>query len=240
VTDGTVHYQLLSPERIAVAAAHWPFAGGALTLDPTTLDFGEAAERRLTFRVAGADAGKFLLQFDFKDLHATGAFDGVLPMIFDAQGGRIEQGTLKVRQGGGTLAYVGVVSQKNLGTWGNFAFQSLKSLRYRDLGITMNGPLAGEMITEVKFAGVSQGEGAQSNFLIRRLQRLPLVFNVRIRAPFRTLLGQAEDFWDPSRYIGRNLDRFIEEQNRDVQARPRTPAPVQPRSSPTVPSAKQD
>ena len=141
----------------------------------------------MTFRLDGVAADRFLQQFDFKNLTATGIFDGVLPMIFDANGGRIEGGRLAVRQGGGGIAYVGDLTEKDLGFWGNFAFQSLKSLRYRSLAIAMNGPLAGEMITEVRFAGVSQGVGAKTNFLIRRLQRLPLVFNIRLRAPFREL-----------------------------------------------------
>ena len=71
---------------------------------------------------------QFLQQFDFKNLNATGMFDGVLPMIFDAQGGRIENGDLHRAAGGGTIAYVGEITQKDVGIWGNLAFQTLKSL----------------------------------------------------------------------------------------------------------------
>jgi hypothetical protein len=105
------------------------------------------------------------------------------------------------------------------------AFQALKSLRYRNLDIVMNGALAGEMITEVRFAGVSQGAGAKSNFLIRRLQKLPFVFNIRIRAPFRGLLDSVASFYDPKRLIARNLPALLEEQNK------RADPPIQPPAS---------
>ena len=226
VNDGTIRYQLLPGTRIAVEQGRWPFAGGTLTLEPTTLDFGESQERHMTFRVAGMKADQFLQQFDFKNLNATGVFDGALPMVFDATGGRIEGGHLVVRPGGGTIAYVGEVTQKDVGFWGNFAFQSLKSLRYRDLDIVMNGPLAGEVITEVRFAGIGQGAGAKRNFLFDRLQKLPIVFNVRIKAPFRQLIDSAQSFYDPRRLIERNLPQLLEEQNK--RAAPPTPAPAKP------------
>ena len=47
VQDGVIHYQLLGPARIQVTDAVWPFAGGRLSLDPTTLDF--ARSRRAAF-----------------------------------------------------------------------------------------------------------------------------------------------------------------------------------------------
>lgn len=231
VTDGTIVYQLLPDLRVRIDSGRWPFAGGTMTLLPTTLDFTEAAARRMTFRIDGAAADQFLEQFDFKNLSATGVFDGELPMIFDVQGGRIEGGRLAVRQGGGSLAYVGDLSQKDLGLWGNIAFQALKSLRYRNLTIGMNGPLAGEMVTEVRFAGVTQGQGAKSNFLVRRLQRLPFVFNIRIKAPFRGLLDSAQSFYDPSRLIQRNLPALLERQ----QQQQRQSAPIQPPASGIVP-----
>jgi hypothetical protein len=228
VSDGIVHYQLLGPARIQVADARWPFAGGHLDLAPTLLDFADPGGRHLTFRLTAVDAAQFLQQFDFKNLNATGVFDGTLPMIFDASGGRIEKGELHVRPGGGTLAYVGEVSKADLGTWGNIAFDALKSLRYRNLDLTLNGPLAGEVITEAHFAGVSQGQGTKSNFLIRRLQRLPFVFNVKIRAPFRSLLNSAQGFYDPTLLVKRNLPALIRQQNNANQ-------PVQPPASETKP-----
>jgi hypothetical protein len=232
VADGLVHYQLLGPTRIQVADARWPFAGGQLDLAPTLLDFADPGGRHLTFRLTAVDAAQFLQQFNFKNLNATGVFDGTLPMIFDASGGRIEKGELHVRPGGGTLAYVGQITKEDVGTWGNLAFQALKSLRYRNLDLTLNGPLSGEVITEAHFAGVSQGEGTKSNFLIRRLQRLPFVFNVKIRAPFRSLLDSAQSFYDPTLLVKRNLPALIREQN---NAHPSVQPPVQPPASETKP-----
>lgn len=226
VENGEVRYRLIGEQRVAVEGGRWPFAGGAMILEPTILDLSSGKERRLTFRVEGVDAAGFLQQFDFSNLNATGTFDGTLPMIFDERGGRIENGRLTVREGGGTLAYVGAVSRENLGTWGNFAFEALKSLRYERLNLTLNGPLDGEMVTEIRFAGVRQGEGARSNFLIRRLARLPLVFNVTVRAPFRQLIDSVQSYYDPKRLIERNLPALIEQQKK---------AGVQPPASENMP-----
>ncbi|MDO7842600.1 YdbH domain-containing protein [Sphingomonas immobilis] len=233
VSDGTIRLQLLPGTRVKIEDGRWPFAGGALVLEPTVLDFAQPVERRMTFRVSNMDAGLFLQQFEFKNLDATGTFAGVLPMIFDSTGGRIENGNLSVTSGeGGTIAYVGEVSQKDVGFWGNLAFQSLKSLRYKRLGIEMNGPLAGEMITQVRFAGVAQGEGTKRNFLLDRLQKLPLVFNVTIKAPFRQLIDSAQSFYDPRRLIERNLPALLEEQKKK---RGSAPKPVQPPASENAP-----
>jgi hypothetical protein len=230
VEDGTVRYHLLGPQQVTIEGGRWPFAGDALVLEPALLDFSARQVRRMTFRVTGVDAGQFLQQFEFKNLNATGTFDGVLPMVFDDSGGRIENGMLTARSGG-NLAYIGEVSQKDLGTWGNFAFQALKSLDYRDLQITMNGPLTGEIITGIRFAGLGQGRGAKSNILTRKLARLPLVFNVTVRAPFRQLVDSVRSYYDPSLLIQRNLPALIEEQRRHETV----PPIIQPPDSEKIP-----
>lgn len=236
VNDGVVRYRLIEGQRVQIEGGRWPLGGGEMILEPTILDFAEDRERRMTFRVKGVDGGLFLQQFEFDNLNASGVFDGVLPMVFDASGGRIEGGRLQSR-GNGNLAYVGEVSKEDVGFWGNLAFQALKSMNYRQLTIEMDGPLAGEMLTAIRFAGVSQGKGTYSNFLIRRLARLPFVFNVRIRAPFRSLIDSVQNYYDPKRLIERNLPALQAEQRRREQGLP--PAPldttIQPSERETVP-----
>lgn len=231
VRDGTLRYELLDSRRVRIDSGRWPFAGGELVLEPTVLDFGERQERRMTFRVIGADAAQFLKEMGYDNLNATGIFDGTLPMVFNESGGRVEGGTLRAR-GAGSIAYVGELSQRDLGFWGNMAFQALKSIDYKQLSIEMNGPLAGEMVTQIRFEGLSQGKGAKSNFLLRRLAKLPFVFNVRINAPFQQLLDSVQSWYDPSRLIERNLDALIEEEQRQSGEAPSAPGqPVQPPES---------
>src|SRR3546814_4894019 len=101
-------------------------------------------------------------------------------------GGRIVGGRIDSRAGGGTLAYVGELSNRNLGVIANFAFGALRSLKYDDLTIILNGDLDGEMVTDIRFGGVGQGEGATRNFLTNQVAKLPLVFNVKIRSEEHT------------------------------------------------------
>ena len=196
VANGVVHYQLTGQSRVKVDDAVWPFAGGTLRLEPTTLDFGAEAERHLTFRIEGLDAAAFVQQLDFPNIAATGRFDGVLPMIFDQSGGRIEAGQIVARRGGGTLAYVGELSNAQLGTMGKLAFDALKAIRYSSLDISLDGRLDGEMVSRVRFTGVREATPEQS-LITRLIRNLPFRFNIQIRAPFRGLVGSARAYMDP-------------------------------------------
>lgn len=224
VLNGVINYQLLPDFKIAVEGGRWPFAGGELILEPAVLDMAEEHERRLTFKVIGLDAAQFINQFEMKDISATGTFDGVLPMVFDAQGGRIEGGRLVVRRGGGALAYVGQVSNEQLGTFGTMAFDALKSMRYDSLVIELNGAIDGEMITAVRFSGVNEGtvEVAEQSF-VREFVGLPFIFNITVKAPFRGLLNTARSFTDPGLLIRQNLPGY--------QPAEAPPEPVQPKES---------
>ncbi|WBO20917.1 YdbH domain-containing protein [Sphingomonas abietis] len=197
VSNGVVHYQLLPQQRVRVEDAHWPFAGGTLDLEPTLLSFEQAAQRHLTFRVKSLDAAAFVQQLAFPNISATGTFDGVLPMIFDQNGGRIAGGVLQARRGGGQLAYVGELSSAQIGTMGKLAFDALKKIRYQSLAITLDGRLDGEIVSGVTFDGVRQATG-ETSIAARMIANLPFRFNIRIRAPFRGLMGSARAFVDPS------------------------------------------
>ncbi len=234
VLEGKVRYRLLPGYKVQVESGRWPFAGGELILEPTILDLSESAQRRLTFRVEGLDAARFIQAMEFENIAATGKYDGVLPMVFDANGGRIEGGRI-VAQGGGTLSYVGQVSNENLGLMGRFAFDALKSMKYDRLAIDLNGAIDGDVITRISFAGVNQAPvGATRTKLpikVMGITNVPFIFNVTITAKFRQLFDMARSFNDPSILINRAIPRL---EPLPVDERKAT-KPVQPAESPPKP-----
>lgn len=202
VTGGVVRYQLLPEQHVRIEGGEWPFSGGRLVLEPTELDLGRPVERHLTFRVEGLDAALFLQQFEFDNVAATGLFDGRLPMVFDATGGRIVGGRLDVRRGGGTLAYVGQMSNEDLGMFGSMAFDALKSMKYENLAIELDGALDGELISRILFTGTNERPlGDAPKGMLRQFTGLPFRFNIVVRAPFRGLLNTATNFADPTALI---------------------------------------
>ncbi|MET0365859.1 MAG: YdbH domain-containing protein [Sphingobium sp.] len=228
VTDGLVRFQLLRGNRARIEDGEWPFAGGRLALLPSTMDFDAKGARNLIFRVTGLDAGAFINTMELKNISATGAFDGLLPMVFDASGGRIAGGILVARQEGmppllvenaqnltvrcdplrqaGTLSYVGDVSNADLGTYGKLAFDALKRLRYKCLTILLDGAVDGEFVTRIAINGVNQGsEESQKSAILRSFLGIPFIFNVRIEAPFRGLLNTYQSFVDPSALVRGSL-----------------------------------
>jgi translocation and assembly module TamB len=246
VFDGVIDYALLSQEQAKIETGHWPFSGGQLELLPATLDLDSRRPRNLAFRVRGLDAGAFINTLNLENISATGTFDGILPMLFDQAGGRIDGGVLIARQTGlpplivsagdappacdtagqaGSVAYVGAVSNAETGQMGQLAFDVLKHLRYRCMVIQLDGALDGEFVTRVSVLGVNQGsEAAGKSFLTRPFVGLPFRFNVRIEAPFRGLMSSAAAYADPSAAVR-------EEVNRQLNAAGNTPLAVQPPDS---------
>lgn len=199
VTGGTIEFELRDWTTLSVAGGRWPFMGGELILRGVDLNFGIEEERRYVFEVVGLDAGVFVEQMDVGNLNATGLFDGTIPIVFDAAGnGRIDDGVLISRPPGGNISYVGELTYEDLSPIANFAFDALRSLDYSQMRLLMDGSLTGEIVTRVRFDGISQGEGTSSNFITRRLARLPLQFRINIRAQFYQLLNSMKSLYDPA------------------------------------------
>ncbi len=202
VENGEIHFQVLSSQLVKVERGDWPFMGGRLILQETVLNFAKSTPKRLTFEVVGFDSNQFVDTLGFKEIAATGLFDGVLPMIFDDTGGRIVGGRLDSRDPGGTLSYEGVVSRANLGFFGGLAFDALRSLRYRSMIVRLDGDLSGEFATRLTIDQVALGQANNTQRLLRSaVKRVPFKFNVTIKGPFRSLIATAKSVSDPRQVI---------------------------------------
>lgn len=202
VENGVIHYQVLSSQLVKVERGEWPFMGGQLILQETVLNFAKSTPKRLTFEVVGFDSNAFVDTLEFKEIAATGLFDGVLPMIFDDTGGRIVGGRLDSRDPGGSLSYNGVVSRANLGFFGGLAFDALRSLRYHSMIVRLDGDLAGEFATRLTIDQVSLGQANGTQRLLKSVvKKVPFKFNVTIKGPFRSLIATAKSVSDPRNVI---------------------------------------
>ncbi len=199
VTDGEVAFSLRDGTVLQLEAASWPFLGGLLTMQPVSMNIGMEEERRYVFQIEDLEANRFLERMELNNIAATGRFDGSIPIVFDAMGnGRIDGGQLSAQPPGGHLSYVGQLTYEDLSAIGNFAFNALRDLQYDRMEVLMNGPLTGELVTEVRFDGIRQGDTAESNFLTRRIASLPIQLRVNIRAPFYQLITSLQSIYDPS------------------------------------------
>ena len=201
VEDGELSFALEPDGVLAVNGASWPFLDGRLTLEPTSMVFGQAETRRFTLRIEALDAAKLVERLDMGNINASGIFDGGLPLVFDENGGHIAGGVLVSRPPGGNVSYVGELTYKDLSAMANFAFDALRSIDYRAMRIEMNGPLEGEIITRVSFDGIRQGVAARRNFITERIAKLPIKFNINLRAPFFKLVRSFKSLYDPSYVI---------------------------------------
>ncbi|MCY7397695.1 MAG: YdbH domain-containing protein, partial [Sphingomonas bacterium] len=210
VDNGVVRYSLLPDRLVRVERGEWPFMGGRLILQETILNFNRPTAKRLTFQVVGLDAKTFVDSMEFKEIGASGVFDGVLPMIFDESGGRIVGGRLDSRPGGGTLAYNGVVNKANVGMFGGLAFDALRDLRFASMIIRLDGMLDGEFATRLTVEGVGLGNTSTQR-LIRSINRIKFKFNVSIKGPFRALIATAKSVRDPQDVISGALPRPLKD-----------------------------
>ena len=269
VNEGVVRFQIEPGNRLLIKNASWPFLGGRLSLAPTTLNLGVSEARKYTLVIEGLDAARFVERMGLGNLSATGTFDGELPLVFSAanpgeqvaaavgtvlgigtaQGaqaaqstpgsGRIVNGLLKSRPPGGNVSYVGELTYRDLSPMANIAFQTLRSLDYRNMDIVLNGSLEGDIVTNVRFVGVKQGTGAKRNILTRAVANLPIEMRVNIRAPFYQLITSFKALYDPAFVKDPRTLGLVDDQGRAI-VRPQPaliPAPTPtPKPNPAQPN----
>jgi hypothetical protein len=175
--------------------------GGRLILRETILNFSRPTAKRLTFEVVGFDAKRFIDTFGFQGIEITGTFDGVLPMIFDENGGRVVGGRLDSREPGGQFNYNGTKPKAGIAV--GLAFDLLSNMRYHQMTIRLDGDLAGEFASRFEIGEVSLGNrgGFVAGLVRNAFKKVPLKVNLNVKGPFRALVQMAKGFKDPSAVI---------------------------------------
>ncbi len=206
VRNGTVQFQLLPEEHVSIEQAVFEFAGGELAMQPTTIRLGADATRfELTLR--DVDATDLISSLNIPDLAATGRVEGSFPLTLTRTSALIENGMLRALRGGGVISYTGNAGDAATGP-AKIAFDALRSFRYDELVLTLNGDLSGDVVSSIEFSGQNSGRPVDLSHMVQlpgvgrvTVRGVPFDFNVRVTAPFRRLAQTAASLTDPGSLI---------------------------------------
>ena len=207
---GVIRFQMLPGHQLKVEQASWPLAKGQLLVDPTTVAL-DAPLKQATLRLASVDLEQFVGLMEMESLRATGQIEGELPLVITRTGARIEKGELRTI-GQGTLSYSGPVPA----TEGNakLAFDALKNFKFNSITLDVEGDLAGEIFTGIRFDGTSVASlSPVSWFRALKARGIPFKFNVNVRAPLRSLMSSISGVTDVGGMVRRSVEMELEKAN---------------------------
>lgn len=203
VHNGHVRFQLLPNQHVNIERAEFEFASGILAMAPTMITLG-AEETRFELALHDVDASTLLATLNIPDLTATGRIDGNFPLVLTRRTALIQNGVLRAQPGGGTISYVGHAGDQATGP-ARIAFDALKSFRYDDLNIALNGDLSGELVSSIQFTGHNSGRPVDLGDIVPipgvgrvAVRGVPFAFHVTLTAPFRSLAETAASMSDPT------------------------------------------
>jgi hypothetical protein len=227
VRNGRARFQLLRDQQVAIEAAEFDFASGTLAMAPTTITLG-SEETRFELTLRDVDAAQLIATLGVPDLAATGRVEGSFPLLLTRRTAFIQNGVVRAQDGGGTIAYTGNAGQGATGP-ARIAFDALRSFRYDDLTLTLDGDLNGEVISAIAFSGENTGEDVEVGDIAPipgvgdiTMRGVPFAFNVTISAPFRALAQTAASITDPVSLLNRQGS------SEDQESAPQGPDRVDP------------
>lgn len=224
--NGRLQFQLLPDQRVAIERAEFDFAQGVLAIAPTTVTV-DAPETRLELTLRDVDAADLITTLNIPDLQATGRLEGSFPLVLTRRSAMIENGILRAQPGGGAIAYLGDAGESFTGV-ARMAFDALRSFRYDDLVLRLDGDLNGEIVSAIEFSGRNTGQPVDLGSIAPvpgvgrvTVRGVPFLFRVRVTAPFRSLAQTAVSIVDP----GEILERAGTEEEEEAEDVDQAPAP---------------
>ncbi|WP_078083633.1 intermembrane phospholipid transport protein YdbH family protein [Microbulbifer mangrovi] len=140
---------------------------GVLTSQQLTWNL-DGKERRSLVKFTGISIGALAREMESTNFAASGLLDAALPLTTDRQGVTIEDGSLQSRPPGGRLRYYGAFSQAMLGNNPQLKLiaGALEDYNYRDIQGTVNYPLSGDLLLNMKLTGRSDAIDANRDLII--------------------------------------------------------------------------
>src|SRR5690606_30131684 len=192
VRNGRVAFQLLTEQRVAIERAEFDFASGRLAMTPTTITLG-ADETRFELTLSDVDAADLLRTLNVPDLTATGQLEGRFPLLLTRRSAFVDGGVVRAQGDGGVLSYTGQAGANATGV-SRIAFDALRSFRYDQLSLTLDGDLNGDVVSSIEFSGRNSGRPVDLGPIAPvpglgsvTVRGVPFEFNVHVEAPFRRL-----------------------------------------------------
>lgn len=223
VRDGRVQFELRDDGAVNIERAEFAFASGVLSMTPTTIKLG-SDETEFELQLRDVDASALLAQLNVPDLTATGRVEGVFPLFLTRTNAFIRDGVLRAQEPGGAIAYTGDAGAAAEGP-ARVAFDALREFRYDQLSLTLNGDLAGEVVSEINFSGENAGRPVDLGPIASvpgvgrvTVRGVPFVFNVTVRAPFRRLAETAASLTNPGALIERGQEQRQDEQPQRLES----------------------
>ncbi|MEN2979681.1 YdbH domain-containing protein [Tistrella bauzanensis] len=187
LTGGTVTANL-TPKTIDLLEATWPFAGGRLSVQPTTLPRADGP-RRLTVKAEALELSLLAALAEQPALTADGRISGTIPVVIAEDGIRIDKAVLAGRTG--RLSWTSDAAASAAGSAGEGAdllARALQDFRVERLNMTLDGPLEGELVAGLSLAGSSPAV----------YDGYPMEINLDVRGPLAQLLSAEGRLFDAS------------------------------------------
>lgn len=170
--NGTMTYELI-PNGVQIVEAKWPMGSGSINFDPVVWRF-DRQKNRVVLSVNAVELGDLIGELGGEDLEVTGRVQGQLPLVVDGVNVNVEEGVMRVADGGVIKFSVGpkkvieatAAELNSPDRLSEMALESLRDLRYETLEARIDGPLDGPMTLALTFLGSNPDVlyGAQFKF----------------------------------------------------------------------------
>ena len=198
LNDGMFEFEF-RPEGIRIHDARWPLGDGTVRLDPLLWRYG-AEVNRAELVVEGVPVGAFLENIGGGRILVDGVLSGRLPVEVSGVSVVVRDGRLEVPDGGviryetpqtDTAAAQDPIAQ--------VAFDALREFPYTRLGLSIDGPLDGEITVDLGFRGaVGQRVKLPLPGWVKLRGEIPFEFDISVTGElFNLMRSLTRQYTDP-------------------------------------------